>query len=81
MFFKNLFLKKPNLKKIFKHSKSDLENFDNPELLFLFCPGWEIISPPLSLATLAAMTRAKGIKTLSLDLNLEYMIRPGYRAA
>ena len=53
-------------------STTDQDNFNNPDMILVQCPGWGIKTPPLGLASLVSTVRSKGHKILPLDLNIEF---------
>jgi radical SAM superfamily enzyme YgiQ (UPF0313 family) len=58
-------------------SRSDIENYCDPDIVLVQAPGWGINTPPLATAMLTAFARKHGFKALPIDLNIEfYLNRP-----
>ncbi len=58
-------------------SRTDIENFCNPDLILVQAPGWGVNTPPLGTAMLTSFARSRGYKVLPVDLNVEfYLQRP-----
>jgi radical SAM superfamily enzyme YgiQ (UPF0313 family) len=58
-------------------SRTDIDNFCDPDIVLVQAPGWGVNTPPLATAMLTSFARKHGFKMLPLDLNIEfYRSRP-----
>jgi len=58
-------------------SRTDIENFCDPDIVLVQAPGWGVNTPPLGTAMLTSFARKHGYKVLPIDLNVEfYLNRP-----
>jgi hypothetical protein len=59
------------------NSRTDIENFCDPDIVLVQAPGWGVDIPPLATAMLTSFARKHGYKVLPIDLNIEiYLTRP-----
>jgi radical SAM superfamily enzyme YgiQ (UPF0313 family)/MoaA/NifB/PqqE/SkfB family radical SAM enzyme/Tfp pilus assembly protein PilF len=56
-------------------SRTDIDNFCDPDLILVQAPGWGANTSPLGTATLTSYARSKGFKVLPVDLNVEFYLR------
>lgn len=56
-------------------SRTDIENFFNPDIVLIQAPGWGVNTPPLGTAMLTAYARKHGYKVLPIDLNVEFYLK------
>jgi radical SAM superfamily enzyme YgiQ (UPF0313 family)/MoaA/NifB/PqqE/SkfB family radical SAM enzyme len=56
-------------------SRTDIDNFCDPDVILVQAPGWGVNTPPLGTATLTSYARNKGFKVLPVDLNVEFYLR------
>ena len=56
-------------------SRSDIENFIDPDAVLIQAPGWGVNTPPLGTTLLTSYARARGYKVLPLDLNVEFYLK------
>ena len=62
------------LKIVCPNSTTSPDNLVNPDIVLVQAPGWGVDTVPLGLATLSTYARAKGIKILPLDVNVEWFL-------
>jgi radical SAM superfamily enzyme YgiQ (UPF0313 family) len=53
-------------------SRTDIDNFCEPDIVLVQAPGWGVNTPPMATAMLTAFTRKQGFKVLPIDLNIEF---------
>jgi len=59
------------------NSRTNIENFCDPDIVLVQAPGWGVSTPPLGTAMLTSFARKHGYKVLPIDLNVEfYLNRP-----
>lgn len=56
-------------------SRTDIENFCDPDVILVQAPGWGVNTPPLGTAMLTSFARSRGYKVLPVDLNVEFYLR------
>ena len=56
-------------------SRTDIENYCDPDIVLVQAPGWGVNTPPLATAMLSAFARMHGYKVLPIDLNLEFYLK------
>ncbi|MFA5074273.1 MAG: radical SAM protein [Nitrospirota bacterium] len=59
---------------VLPNSRTDIENFCDPDVILIQAPGWGVNTPPLGTAMLASYARNKGYKVLPIDLNVEFYL-------
>ena len=55
-------------------SRTDIENFCDPDIVLVQAPGWGVNTPPLATAMLTSFARKHGYKVLPIDLNVEFFL-------
>ena len=56
------------------NSRTDIENFIDPDIILIQAPGWGVNTPPLGTAMLTSFARNNGYKVLPIDLNIEFYL-------